>query len=195
MPELNGAEVMANFTQKAIKETFLTLLDEKPLSQISVKMLVEACGINRNTFYYHYADIPALIEEIVTGEAERIIAQYPTIDTLRDGLSAVLEFASANRRSLLHIYNSVNRDIFERYLWKVCDHIVEAYGVKALKGINIGPLDREIMKRFYKCECFGLAIEWMDGGLPENFNLQLDRFCELQAGVIEEMAKRAEKCV
>ena len=97
MPELNGAEVMANFTQKAIKETFLTLLDEKPLSQISVKMLVEACGINRNTFYYHYADIPALIEEIVTGEAERIIAQYPTIDTLRDGLSAVLEFASANR--------------------------------------------------------------------------------------------------
>ena len=106
-----------------------------------------------------------------------------------------MEFASANRRSLLHIYNSVNRDIFERYLWKVCDHIVEAYGVKALKGINIGPLDREIMKRFYKCECFGLAIEWMDGGLPENVNLQLDRFCELQAGVIEEMAKRAEKRV
>ena len=184
---------MANFTQKAIKDTFLKLLDERPLSQISVKMLVEECGINRNTFYYHYADIPALIEEIVTEEAERIIAQYPTIDTLRDGLNAVLEFASANRRSLLHIYNSVNRDIFERYLWKVCEHIVEAYGVKALKGMDIEPLDREIMKRFYKCECFGLAIEWMDGGLPENFSLQLDRFCELQTGVIEEMAKRAEK--
>ena len=147
---------MANFTKNAIKDTFLKLLDEMPLSQISVKMLVEECGINRNTFYYHYADIPALIEEIVTGEAERIIAQYPTIDTLRDGLSAVLEFASANRRSLLHIYNSVNRDIFERYLWKVCDHIVEAYGVNALKGMDIVPLDREIMKRFYKCECFDL---------------------------------------
>ena len=56
---------MANFTQKAIKDTFLKLLDERPLSQISVKMLVEECGINRNTFYYHYADIPALIEYAV----------------------------------------------------------------------------------------------------------------------------------
>ena len=56
---------MPNFTKKAIKETFIKLLDERPLNQITVKDIVEDCGINRNSFYYHYADLPALLEEVV----------------------------------------------------------------------------------------------------------------------------------
>ncbi|MBR5944301.1 MAG: TetR family transcriptional regulator, partial [Lachnospiraceae bacterium] len=52
---------MANFTQKAIKESFIKLLNEKPLNKISVKDIVEECGINRNSFYYHFQDIPTLI--------------------------------------------------------------------------------------------------------------------------------------
>ena len=43
---------MANFTQKAIKDTFISLLEERPLSDITVKNIVETCGINRNSFYF-----------------------------------------------------------------------------------------------------------------------------------------------
>ena len=50
---------MVNRTKDAIKQTFLELLNEKPLNQITVKMIVEQCGINRNSFYYHYQDLPA----------------------------------------------------------------------------------------------------------------------------------------
>ena len=32
---------MPNFTQKAIKETFIALLDERPLNRITVKDIVE----------------------------------------------------------------------------------------------------------------------------------------------------------
>ena len=60
---------MPNFTKKAIKETFVALLDERPLNRITVKDIVEACGINRNSFYYHFEDLPALLEEII---AERV---------------------------------------------------------------------------------------------------------------------------
>ena len=56
---------MPNFTEKAIKVSFMKLLNAQPLNQISVRDIVEECGINRNSFYYHYQDIPALIEEIV----------------------------------------------------------------------------------------------------------------------------------
>ena len=55
---------MANFTSKAIKESFIKLLNEKPMNKISVKDIVEDCGINRNSFYYHFQDIPTLLEEI-----------------------------------------------------------------------------------------------------------------------------------
>ena len=43
---------MASFTRKAIMESFVTLLNEKPLSKITIKDIVEACGINRNTDVY-----------------------------------------------------------------------------------------------------------------------------------------------
>lgn len=36
---------VSNFTRKAIKDTFLKLLDEKPLNEITVKNIVEECGI------------------------------------------------------------------------------------------------------------------------------------------------------
>ena len=41
---------MPNFTRKAIQEAFITLLNERPLKQITVKDIVDTCGINRNTF-------------------------------------------------------------------------------------------------------------------------------------------------
>ena len=44
---------MPAFTRDIIKKAFLELLEEMPYSQITVKKLVEKCGINRNSFYYH----------------------------------------------------------------------------------------------------------------------------------------------
>lgn len=43
---------MAQFTKQAIINSFLKLLEETPLDKITVKDIVEDCGINRNTFYY-----------------------------------------------------------------------------------------------------------------------------------------------
>ena len=51
---------MSAYTKQAIKNSFLKLLNERPLSRVTVKAIVEDCGINRNTFYYHFADIPPL---------------------------------------------------------------------------------------------------------------------------------------
>lgn len=85
---------MANFTQKAIKDTFIALLEERPLSEITVKDIAVKCGINRNSFYYHYQDIPALIEEIVKEEAELILEKYPSVSTIVECFDALTEFAS-----------------------------------------------------------------------------------------------------
>ena len=52
---------MPNFTKRAIRDAFLRQLAQRPLNQITVKDIVEECGINRNSFYYHYEGIPALL--------------------------------------------------------------------------------------------------------------------------------------
>ena len=75
---------MANFTRRAIKETFLKLLNQRPLNQITVKDIVEDCGINRNSFYYHFEDLPALVEEIVDEQVLALIKNHPTISSVEE---------------------------------------------------------------------------------------------------------------
>ena len=41
---------MSAYTKQAIKKSFLKLLNERPLSQVTVKAIVEDCGINRKSF-------------------------------------------------------------------------------------------------------------------------------------------------
>ena len=48
---------MVSKKRDAIMESVLKLLEERPLSKITVKDIVDECGINRNTFYYHFEDI------------------------------------------------------------------------------------------------------------------------------------------
>ena len=77
---------MRNSTKTAIKEAFMTLLNKKPFDKITVKEIVEECGINRNTFYYHYEDIYDLLHPfflIIHLFFEQLlyflIAQYPSV--------------------------------------------------------------------------------------------------------------------
>ncbi|HWT75545.1 MAG TPA: TetR/AcrR family transcriptional regulator [Mobilitalea sp.] len=51
-------------TKKTLKQTLITLLDEKPFEQISIKELCDLAEISRITFYTHYSDKYELIEEI-----------------------------------------------------------------------------------------------------------------------------------
>jgi len=43
-------EKMSGFTKEIIIRTLFELLNEKPLAKITVKDIVERCGVNRNTF-------------------------------------------------------------------------------------------------------------------------------------------------
>lgn len=37
------------------------LMKRKPLDKISIRELTDGCGVNRQTFYYHFADIYDLV--------------------------------------------------------------------------------------------------------------------------------------
>lgn len=171
---------MADFMKNAIKLTFMEMLEDIPLNKITVKDLTQRCGINRNSFYYHYQDIPALIEEIVKDECDAAILRYPTMDSLEECISMVTEFSLQKRKEVLHIYNSINRDIFERYLWEMCDYGINKYIETLLSEKNIDPADKEIIVRYHKCECFGIIIDWLNSGMKENIMESYRRILEIR---------------
>ena len=53
---------MASSTKEALGNALKKMLSVKPIDKITVKDLVEECGVNRQTFYYHFADIYALMD-------------------------------------------------------------------------------------------------------------------------------------
>ena len=55
---------MARRTQAVIMQAFMDLLTRKPLDKITVKDVIEEADINRNTFYYYYENIPALLDAL-----------------------------------------------------------------------------------------------------------------------------------
>lgn len=145
---------MASFTRKAIREAFLQLLEERMLSEITVKDIVERCGINRNSFYYHYRDLPALIEEIVQEEADAVIAEHASLHDMVDCFDAVVSFVTHRKRAILHIFRSVSRDVFERYLMKTCRYFVDTYLTAALMGEPVDPKDPGSRRPFLRLYMF-----------------------------------------
>lgn len=55
-------KIMANYTQRAIIQTFQDMLKEMPFDKITVSAIVARCDISSNTFYYHYHDIYDLLD-------------------------------------------------------------------------------------------------------------------------------------
>lgn len=184
---------MPNFTKQAIKASFMKLLNEQPLNQISVRNIVEDCGINRNSFYYHFQDIPALIEEIVTEEADMLIKKYPTITSFDECVNVAFHFALENKKAVLHIYNSINRDIYEHYLMKMCDYVVTSYLDTAFANETIRESDRKILIRFFKCGIFGLSFEWITNGMKDDAINDVHRLAELCRGLSDELIRRSRE--
>lgn len=178
---------MAHFTKKAIQASFLKLLTERPLSKITVKDIVTDCGINRNTFYYYFEDIPSLIESMVEEDAEEIIESYPTVEKLGDCLDAVIDLALTRKRAVLHVYHSASREIYEMYLWKVCDYVINVYVSSALHGRKIKNDDFLLIKEYLASLAFGLISRWLKNDMSDDVRSMLSRFTQLNKGMVEEM--------
>ena len=171
---------MANFTRRAIKETFLKLLNNRPLNQITVKDIVEGCGINRNSFYYHFEDLPALVEEIVGEQVQALIQKHPTVRSVEECFDVIIELVMENKRAVYHIYNSLSRDVFERYLMDICQYIADSYVKAEFEGTSLSGEDLQTLIRFHKCECFGSVIDWLNGGMKDDIADYFRRVCALQ---------------
>ena len=66
-------------TKQAMVSALKAMMIQKPVDKITIQDITDRCGIRRQNFYYHFADIPTLLEQIITDEAEKIIAEHPAV--------------------------------------------------------------------------------------------------------------------
>ena len=181
---------MPSFTREKIMESCLKMLNERPLNQITVKAIVEDCGINRNSFYYHFTDIPTLLGEIVTECADRLIAEYAQADSLEECLAAATQFARENKRAVLHVYRSGNRDLYEQHLIRVSHDVVVAYLRAAFGDVPVAQEDAEALVHFLQCELIGQILTWLESDMSYDIQAKFARMSDLRRGVVEEVLRR-----
>ncbi|NLG24115.1 MAG: TetR/AcrR family transcriptional regulator [Clostridiales bacterium] len=97
-----GDDRRTRYTKRAIRDSFVHLLGQKPLSKITVKEICEMADINRSTFYTHYAD-PYDLMGVIKGEVmaeinswvERLLPTFgqPSADQV---MKLVFEYVLAN---------------------------------------------------------------------------------------------------
>lgn len=182
-----------NRTKNAIVSAFWQLLNEKSYSQITVKDIVTRCLINRNTFYYHFHDIPELLEYSVKDEIDQIIQTYSHFGSPLDCITPFVESMAKQKRALLHIYRSVQREIFLKELERLCLYIVNEYINTVADDLPLWKEDKELFIRFYKCTLVGIILDWMDHSMDYDLLKDMERICDLFAGTSKQALFKSVK--
>ena len=107
---------MTLVVKKMLANTLKELMNEKPLTKITVQDLTKKCGISRQTFYNHFHDIYELVEWIYLNEAHITLGENISYENWQDALEALFQYMDDNRNFVLNTYRSVSKESVERLL-------------------------------------------------------------------------------
>lgn len=179
------------YTRKMIREAFIKMLNERPLNKITVKAIVTACGINRNTFYYYYTDVYAVLSEIFQTELQTAIDEYNDTLSWEEGFLVAAKFALKNKTAIYHVFNSMQREELEKYIYNVSGNVMIRYVDKVIDGISASSGDKKLIASFYQCALTEMVLRWIASGMKENPDTIIRRIGQLFDGNIVLSLKRS----
>lgn len=165
-------------TKEKIQTALWKLLPDKPFGEITVKEVVELCGISRQTFYYHFQDLYGVVEWQFQIMSEEMLDYLKSADSKerQRALEIIVEKMRENKPLLLNIYRAFPRSYLERYIirWSqpfLRDQIRE-------RGKRY-PISEEAVEFLIDLYSFGIAsilLNWLDKGMPGGMVERLDFF-------------------
>ncbi len=179
------------YTKKIIREEFIKILNERPLNKITVKDIASACDINRNTFYYYYTDIYAILSEIFQTELQIVIDEYNDTLSWEESCIVATKFSLQNKTAIYHVYNSMQKEELEDYLFNVSGNIMSRYVEKVSDGISASSGDKKLIASFYQCALTEMVLRWIASGMKEDPDTIIRRIGRLFDGHIALSLKRS----
>lgn len=179
------------YTKKKIREEFIKILNERPLNKITVKDIASACEINRNTFYYYYTDVYALLSELFQTELQTVTDEYNDTFSWEESFIVATKFALENKIAINHVYNSIQREELEDYIYNVSGHVMNRYVEKLSDGISASSGDKKLISSFYQCALTEMVLRWIASRMKEDPDTIVRRIGQLFDGHIALSLKRS----
>ena len=116
---------MSAHTKEVILAAFIAELRGKPFAKITVSELIKKADISRNTFYYHFEDIYALLIYLLEQEKEKLTKDIFLLQSWDDVLKELVRYAEKNRDIIYHLYRSLPEERIEQYFFATTENIIE----------------------------------------------------------------------
>ncbi len=164
---LNNTDRRVKRTKKALREALLSLLEKKPINEISVTELTNLADVNRATFYFYYTDLLDMLQQIqnetyqdfqyVIGESPASIA---TIEGFTEYAESLLTYCKEHEALVKFIIkNDTNNQLYKKIQMLMLNNIPNS---KDTFDVN-NPA--RYSTNFFLNAMVGIMIDWMDEGM------------------------------
>lgn len=175
---------MSLITKKAIANSLKKLMNTVPLDKITVKNIVLDCGVNRQTFYYHFQDIYDLLGWIYKTEVVGSISSYSTYDGWQKAFLDIFEYVRENKKFCMNTLNSMGRDHLEDFLYAQSFSLLMNVINEISANIDVQNERKEFIANFYSFAFIGVLISWMKNDMKEDPELIISNIDKLISGDI-----------
>ncbi len=160
---------MSQLTKKALADALIKELQTKTIDKISIKDLTDQCGINRQTFYYHFTDIYALMEwTLKRYMTERFEKEEMKNAAPLQKVRSLLTFLTEERRMLLNAYDSRNYIYYHQFLTSFFSPIIRKRIMEEPLAEKISKEKIDFIVNAFTYAIVGLANDWINRGAPND---------------------------
>ena len=150
-------------TKKMLADSLKRAMKQKSFSKITVSEIIQDCGVNRKTFYYHFEDIYDLLKWIFENEAVEVIKHFDLAVDYEEAILFVMDYIEKNDYIINCAYDSIGRDEMKRFFY--ADFIEMISDVISNGEKEAGKcLDKDyknFLCNFYTEALAGMLIDWI----------------------------------
>lgn len=137
-----------------IAESFNSLVRQRGIDKVTVKAVIEDCGISRQTFYYHFQDIMDVVEWCARQATQRMVERSLAAGSAHEALSELIRSTADNYALLRKLMNSQRREQIERILGQAARSYLEELIRRKSPALQASYCDAELALDFLT---FGLV--------------------------------------
>ena len=158
-------------TKKAIAASMKELMKKKSLDKITVADIVKNCGLNRQTFYYHFQDKYDLVNWIYYNEIVSAIAHNISYHDWSEAILDVLNIMKRDKSFYMGALDSSGRNLCQEYFFSVTKdlllEIVNGLADSFEEGRQMEEADKNFIAEFYAYGLVGIVLQWASRGMKE----------------------------
>ena len=181
---------MSQITKRALEQSLKNLLQQKPLSKITISDITEDCGISRMTFYYHFKDIYDLVEGACAEDAARALQNKKTYDTWQQGFVQIFHAVRENKVFVMNVYRCVNREQVEKYLVPLTDQLIMGVITERAAGMTVREADQQFIAQVYSYAFVGIMLDWIRDDMRADPEELVNRLAMVIRGGITQALER-----